>query len=374
MDQQDLAKAKELLSQAEHVGILLPERPDPDCLFAAEAVWRAAEASGKHVGLLPGPDATLAPVSASLAKLAHPATLAREFIIGIATDEVPVSQLRYEKHDDRIEIILSPKASPISEDSFSFREGSVQCDCLIAIGVTDIEAVPSREGVGPAFFADTPIIALANTASQQTYGDANLIASDQTPVSEIAYALVTQALGVAPDAETSTLLYAGIFHHTDGFRAPVRRECFAVLAELLGLGADQARAGALAAESRPFALTQLIGRAAVRSKETGEGNAVLWSFLTAEDFEKTGRTPADAIGVLASLGGIFPAHRVSVLLWQDLQQRRIHAALTGGRPVLDMIAGRAEAMFQSPSLMLAADFESFTAAEERVASLLREVL
>jgi len=371
--EQELQKAKDLIAKSEHIAILMPERPSSDCYVAAEAIARAAETQGKHIGFLPSiaPDAAKAPEAC--VKILNPNPLIREFIISIETTTVPVAQLRYEKHADRIDIILSPKSSPIREDSFSFREGKIQCDCVIAIGVPDIDALPALAEVEPSFFTETPIITIGNTPDHKSYGEVNLVSAASVPLSQITYTLLAAVSGAKPDAATATLLLAGLMAHTDSFHAPAQADTHAVAAELLDLGAEHGRAAQLAEMNQPFALRQLVARAAVRSKQS-DGERVLWSFLTAEDFEKTGRLTTDTLHVSAALAHAFPNHQISILLWQDPEMRRVRASLRGERSLLDAVAAREQGAFQSPMLALTADFGSFSDAEERLVSLLREIL
>lgn len=368
----ELQKAKDLIAKSEHIALLLPERPDTDCYAAAEAIARAYEAQGKHVGFLPSIAADAPKAPDACAKVLNPSPLTREFIIGIETTSIPIAQLRYEKHDDRIDVILSPKSSPISEDSLSFQEGKIQCECVIALAIPDIDALPPLTGVEPSFFTETPIVALGNTPEHKSYGEANLVSSEDTPLSQIAYALVAGQGAPKLDAETATVLLAGIIAATDSFNAAAQSTTHAIAAGLLAAGAQQARAGAIA-HSEPFALRQLVARAGVRSKEDGE-KGILWSFLTAEDFEKTNRTPADVPHVFRALARAFAPHRISILLWQDPRLKQVRASVLGEHSVLDAIASREPGAFQSPMLVLAADFNNFVDAEERLASLLREVL
>ena len=371
--EQELQKAKDLITKSEHIAILLPARPDTDCYTAAEALVRTVVARGKHAAFLPSIAADAAPAGSACVAVLNPTPLIREFIISIATDEVPVAQLRYEKHDDRIDIILSPRSSPIREDSFSFREGKIQCDCVIALAVPDIEAVPALAGIEHAFFTETPIIAIGNTPDQKSYGEINLLSTKGAPLSEIVYMLITEKSAAKPESATATILLAGIMAHTDGFRASAEASTHTSAAELLDLGAEHDRAAELAETHQPFALRQLVARAAVRSKQSDDGR-VLWSFLTAEDFEKTGRAATDTAHVSFALTREFPRHEISVLLWQDPAMRRVHASLLGERSLLEAIAEREPSAFQSPTLVFTADFESFNAAEERLVSLLREIL
>lgn len=376
---QEIQKAKDLITKSEHIALLLPERPDIDCYAAAEAIARAAAQSHKHVGFLPSIAADAVKAPDACTAVLNPRRLIREFIIGIATNAIPVAQLRYEKHDGRIDIILSPQSSPIREDSFSFREGKILCDSIIALNVADIETLPALADTDPAFFTETPIIAVGNSPDQKPYGEVNIISSPSVPLSESAAGILSAlapaspSAGTLPDADTATLLLAGIIAHTHAFRAPLEPGTHTAAARLLERGADQSRANAIAEADGSFSVRQLVARAMVRSKEDTDKN-ILWSFLTAEDFEKTGRTPADAARVSTALAQAFSPRRVSVLLWQDTDAKLVHATLLGERTLLDTIQSHEPGAFQSPSLTLAADFVSFHEAEEHIASLLREIL
>ena len=368
----ELTKAKDIIAKSEHIAMLLPERPDTDCFVAAEAIARACGTEGKHLAFLPAmsPDAARAPDACT--RILNPKPLIREFVISIETALAPVAQLRYEKHEDRIDIILSPKSSPIRGDSLAFGEGKIQCDALITLGVPDIDALPPMASVDPAFFTETPIINIGNAAPHGSYGEVNLLSAPETSLSEIAYRLLG-TIRAKPDPEEATLLLSGIMSHTHGFRSSVRQETHRTAAELMDMSADHDRASLIARAGEPFAVRQLVARASVRSKEA-EGGRVLWSFLTSEDFEKTGRTPLDAPLVSQSLAQALAPHPVSVLLWQDPTVKRVHAALMAERGILESIVAREPGSFHSPSLVLAADFENFAAAEERITSLLREIL
>jgi hypothetical protein len=244
---------------------------------------------------------------------------------------------------------------------------------VIAIGVQDIDALPVLAGIEPSFFTETPIIAIGNMPDHKSYGEINLISAEGVPFSQIVYKLIAEISGTKPDAESATLLLAGIMAHTDGFRQFAHGATHTAAAELLGLGAEHARARELTQINEPFALRQLIARAAVRSKQS-DNERVLWSFLTAEDFEKTNRTPADTPQVSLALTHTFPNHQISILLAQHSETRRVSASLLGERSLLESIAAREQSTFQSPMLALTNDFGSFNDAEERLTSLLREIL
>lgn len=366
-------KARDILSAAEQVAILLPPRPSLDALAAAEAIARALAGQGKYIGFLPSVAADMPPMPEVLRHVSNPRPLIRERIIAIDTSQTPVGQLRYEKHDNEIEIILSPKSGAIREDAFSFKDGKIQCDALIAIAVPDIEEVPVEAlGLTPQFFTETPIINISNADGQKEYGEVNLVSQGLASLSELAAVCVKQLDSRALDGDMATLLLAGLIHETSNFAPPVRIGAHLAAADLLEHGADHAAAASLAGAGMPFSLLQLIARAQVRSKETDDGR-VLWSFLTAEDFEKTGRQAKDASRVCEALPRFFPPHETEVLLWQDPGTREIRSLIRAPHPILAALAERTQGTLSNPAFAPAETYLNFLEAEERIAALLREV-
>lgn len=368
-------KARDLIAKSEHIALLLAKHPTLDCFAAAEVIARALGAKDKHVGFLPNVSSDAPPPPNDFSHVLNPHSLTREFIIAVDTVHSPVAELRYEKHPDKIEVILSPKSLPIREEAFSFREGKVQCDCLLALGVADIESLSVAElGVEPQFFTETPIINIGNSGEHKPYGEVNFLLPEGASLSELTYELIKAIQDGPLDPEAATIILAGIISATDNFRSPVRVGTHLAAAELLQIGADQSRAAALAQAEQPITLLQLIARAAVRSKET-EAGRVLWSFLTGEDFEKTERGALDAPAVLEALRRFFRPHPVHILLWQDPATRRVQATLRASPPTLAALAARAPGeMRNHPALTLDATFANFPDAEERITALLKEIL
>lgn len=363
-------KARDLLAAAEQVAILLASRPTLDALAAAEAIVRVLVTHDKYVGFLPSITADTSSLPPAFVHVSHPTPLIRERIIAIDTTHAPIGQLRYEKHDSQIEIVLSPKSGSIREDAFSFRDGKIQCDVLIAIAVPDIEEISVEAmGLTPQFFTETPIINIGNADGHKEYGEANLLSPSGSSLSEIAATVIASVDSKQPSAETATLLLAGLMQETHGFAAPVRVDAHLSAADLLQRGADQHAAAEIAGAQRPFSLSQLIARAHVRSKETNDGKT-LWSFLTAEDFEKTSRSVQDVPTVMDALPDSLASHDTRVLLWQDPHTREIRSMIAASPETLAALAEAQPGDRGNPVFVPHAVFLNFLEAEERITALL----
>lgn len=364
----DTAKACEFVEKSHHLALLLPPEPNLDCLASAEALIWTLEKREKQIGLFSGVARQHLPQPEFFPKLTVSPTLPKEFVISLNTASSPVSQLRYEKTEERIDIIFSPQGNLISPQAVSFREGKMLCDGAIAIGIADLESLP---GLTPQFLSDIPILNIGLAGESKNYGEVNLVSPEKSSLAEITYDLIT-ALNQDPlPPSSATLLLGAILRETNHFTTRTSADTLMTSSELMRLGAELARAQELTKEAKAPQLTQLLGRATVRSRlEKG----VLWSFLTAEDFEKTGRTAQDINQVLSHLDQEFPPRKVAALLWHNPEDNMVKATLAGEKRILETIAARGAGKFQSAHLQISAPFGSFREAEEILTSLLDGVL
>lgn len=370
----EIQKAIELIEKSARMGILLSPSPTLDVLASAEILCRFLEERGKTSGFLNPPPPQALGGKNFFKKISEPAPLPKEFIISVDVSKGPVSQLRYEKNENNIDVIFSPKNSRLHKDLVSFKEGKIQCDCVIALGVEDLESINGHEDLGPGFFVETPVLNIDFSLDNKKYGETNLVGNNKASISEMIYDLVSSISQSPLDKESATLLLAGIIDQTDSFKTShTTADTLLTASELMRLGADNAQALSITKEIKPLNLIQLFGRASVRSKQD-PGQKVLWSFLTSDDYEKTGRTPQDNTEVIKSIEKTFPPQDASVLLWQHPQEKTVHALLSGKRELLEDLQARGEGSFQSPHLSLSANFETFKEAEEFLSALLRGVL
>lgn len=370
----DVSKAIELLEKSEHVGIFLMRDASFDSLAAAEVLARTLNEQGKKVGLMRERDENATAGKSFFRMLAASSGLPKEFVISVDTNVSQVSQLRYEKSESGIDIVLSPKSLPIAKESLSFRDGKIICDCAVTIGVAEADALLGLSELTPEFFTKTPIINIDTKDRNGRYGEVNLVEPKKNSASEIVYELLSALKGSPPDEDAANLILAGIISETDGFRSQsTTPDALLAASELARCGAKPHIAFSMVGDPIPLNVLQLSGRASVRSR-LDEARGVLWSFITAEDFEKTGTGSADISKVLSRLDASFPAHRLTAALWQDPLDRTVHTTISGEKPVLEEIRERSGGEFRSPHLELSRAHSSFREAEDALTTLFKEFI
>lgn len=362
-------RAIELIEKSERLLILMPAGANLDCLTATEVLAQTLEARGKNVGfILPAKKDSL-PRPDLFKKISGDPLFLKELIISVNTKESPVSELRYEKDETGLHIFLSPQTQPLNKNLVSFREGKILCDLLLTVGLPEVESIGQLPETGPEFLTEKTIINIDHNEANKNYGEINLVDTDKSSLGEIIYELITALEEKPLDKNSATLILAGLLSQTSGFTSSsTKADTLLVASELMRLGANHSLALELTQKTKPLNLLQLFGRASIRSK-VSQTPGILWSFVTAEDFEKTGREKQDLPLLIEHLDKNLPPRKILALLWEDPEEKRIQTVLAGNSQLLQSIQAVEDAEFQSPYLKLKNSFASFREAEEYLTPL-----
>ncbi len=386
----DATPAIQLIEKSKHIGLVLPADINHDVRVSAEVLVQFLTSRNIYVGIVTPfrpldtaahPDKSRQDLNSTdplsdtaLPSLASLKPLTKESIISLDTRTAPISQLRYENANDRVDIILSPSSSAVIKDHISFREGDIQCDCIITLGIPDIEQIDtSAADISPSFFSETPIIALDISEKHKNYAEIALLDSSLASLSELIYRFLASFPNHTIPAQSATLLLSGILHRTEGFTVITNANTLLSGHELIRIGAHYETAHAISRISTPFSLMPLIGRALARSKKDAQKN-ILWSSITQDDFLATHRTPEDAPDVLKRIKKEFSHARACVLLWQDINTKKIHAHIAADVPILTLLCQRTNGEFKDIYTELTDTYDSFPDAERVVTTLLDTVL
>lgn len=370
-----LQKTLTLIEQSHNIALLLPENPTLDCLLAAEVLACALKNKSKNVGFL-------APITPSrnfqaihFPTLAASLPLPRDFIISINTAKSPVAQLKYEKNEDALDIILSPKGTEVKKEHIAYRAGDIQCDCAILLGGDNADSLAYGEEMPPDFFIKTPLIHISNK-TQKNQEETDFIDGEKTSLCEVVYSLISSMDSSLLSQETASLILTGIVNETKNFTHPATdADAFLAASELMRLGASK-KSGLL--EHKPeynekpsLDLLHLCGRAMVRSK-IHEDMSLMFSFLTPDDFEKTHEGKDAVRAVLASQKHMLPSLSSHVLFWQTADNDDVHVIAAGKEEkIKEPLFTREE---KDSFFVLEKTFPSFGEAENYIIQLIAEKL
>ncbi len=358
-----LEQAVRRIGEAGTIAIVLADAPGLDALGSAVALERGLQTLGKTVSVF-APAIAAFPTQALVAPGGWSNEPLREFIISFDLTRSPIKELKYERDENRMNIILAPTGSSIRREDVEFKNGALRYDLALTLGVGRIEEASASLAAAPELLHEKPVLNIDADPANTAYGELNLLPAADEPASnatipELAYRILTGLNALPRDLQTATTLLAALAAATGNLRlGRASSGALRMAGELIERGADAEAARRYSTLARPLSEQQLLARAIARTRWDPE-TSTLWSVLTAEDFEKTGLTGAAAGELLEQIGDTLPQAEHQVLLWQD-----------AGRPDIQVMirsaaAGRAETSSPAPA------YPTFREAEAAIGELLR---
>lgn len=156
------------------------------------------------------------------------------------------------------------------------------------------------------------------------FGDIRVLNSRAASTAEIVYALL-QTMDVPITADIATCLFTGIITDTGSFRFQnVTPNTLRVAAELLEAGAPPAHISENVFDNRTFAATRLLGTALAAMQQTPDGK-IVWTHVTAADFQTLGAKDADTEGIVSYVRGVRGAD--AGILFREMADGQIRVSL-----------------------------------------------
>jgi len=372
LDPADIKQAQSILQKAEKVFLALPPAPDPDTLATAEIVARRLVKIGEHISVSPfvklADDWKFLP----LTTLSSAAGATKDLLITIDTKSAAVGELRYEKSDDQLTIILSPKYKPLSPASVTIGAGAAGADCIITMGAASLDQLGDLFHQNPRLFFETPIINLDQSTANDQYGEINLVDVKSSALTEVGWRFAKTLLSDAMNRDEATLILAGIMSKTENFLdGKVLPETLALVAEALSAGGERALVLQALDKHEPLPILQLWGRAVARTRPDA-AHSILISIVTSDDFTKTKTAPKDIPAILRHFEDHFHLPKILLLLWQDPASGMVSAGIKSTNPeVLHEARRLLLGTLEGGLLYLALHYPSFVTAERELLALLQ---
>jgi phosphoesterase RecJ-like protein len=232
-------------------------------------------------------------------------------------------------------------ADPVPKDYHSLpaaaRVSATPPDWPADLGlVVDCDGLRRVGSLQDTFAALPHLIDIDHHATEQFFGDVQLIDSGAAATAEIVYGLLPP-LGAPLTPEIATCLYAAIFTDTGRFCfSNTTAQSLAISAELVRAGANPAAVATQVYFQRSFEAVRLLGVALARLALHHEGRAIS-SVLYLQDFADTGAQHEDTEGVIdhiRSVGGPEVA-----AMFTEIEGGETRVSLrSGGRPDISRIA------------------------------------
>jgi bifunctional oligoribonuclease and PAP phosphatase NrnA len=309
---------EQLLSQSKHILIVFSPATALDPLASALAAKAWLEKKGKQVDVS-ATDFTL-PKNAKF--LSGSTTIKPElqelqkFIIKIDVSKAPLETLSYDVNDGTLSIYLTPRHGILSKNELRTAQSTFKYDLIITLNTADLESLGKIYSDNTELFFRTPIVNIDYHASNEHYGQVNLIDVTATAVAEIMAHTLRQLDEAACDTSVSTALLTGMVAATRSFKtANVTPQALQLASHLIKLGAERETVIHHLYRMHSLTTLKLWGQALSRL-QYDKNLGLVWTSLTREDFTRSGGSTEDVKGIIDELISNSPEAKITLFLYE----------------------------------------------------------
>ena len=310
---------QDLIAKSHHMLITFRSNGGGDALGAALGLYLFLKKKGGRVdivshGVRIPPSLHFLPSYADIKTELPPL---QKFIIKVDIARTKLESLSYDVKDDTLSIFLTPKVGMFSREQIATAASGLKYDLIITIDTPDREAFGHVFSNNTDLFYKTPVINIDHHASNEHYGQINVVDMSASSTAEIVVRLMEELDSTAIDKDIATALLTGMIANTKSFKtARVTPSTLQTASRLMKLGADRDGIVERLYRSKSLATLKLWGVALGRLQHE-PSLGLLWLALGAEDFVQTQTTPEQLPDIIDEILMNAPEARMILLLYQD---------------------------------------------------------
>ncbi|MBI2054711.1 MAG: hypothetical protein HYT39_01275 [Candidatus Sungbacteria bacterium] len=378
VERDDMKKAADIIKSSHAPLIVLPKNPSADALAAATLILGRLRKDGKAATVHGEKTAPIGWEFLPLSTLNKPNGLTGETRILIDTRQSPVGGLRYEKTENLLSVILTPKDKSILPSAVrivsadSTGENITTADCIVALGVRTADELALRFPETPQIVFETPVINIDTGAANEEWGEANLTDIEALSLTEISWQFTKTLSGEPMSKDEAELILAGILWRNIGIiPANSSSEKLHLIAESKESGANDTAMFKAISREHTEKTERIAGRMLARKRFEPAKN-ISFLMLTPVDFAATASTEGDVLSAFWFLTRKFALGDAAVLLWQKDSSGEIRSfALAKNRELNKELRVALGGKFLGDILSGGKSFSSFKEAEEFILSCIK---
>jgi bifunctional oligoribonuclease and PAP phosphatase NrnA len=242
----------------------------------------------------------------------------RKFIISLDITNTKVSQIKYKQEENKLNFIISPKKGFFTESDITSGASGFKYDLIIIIDTPDLESLGRVYDNDTEFFYQTPIINIDHNSTNEEFGQINFIELTAVSTSEIVFSLFESYSRDLIDEDIATCLLTGMIAETKSFKTNnLTPRSLLTASQLMSLGGRREEIVNCLYRSKSLNILKLWGRVLARLS-SGQDNQLIWSTLSAADFQKTNSTEKDLTDVIDELIISIPQAKVIAIIYENI--------------------------------------------------------
>ncbi len=324
--------AKELLQRPQSISVIPSEDTSGDAFAAALALFLTLNKSGQKANLIC--EKTPARVSflddfysAENSCTYSSSDRQNEAVLSIKTHGKNISQLRYEKKEDKLKIYLdlvggqlekSDVELEVSGQTFDAKFPTANSNLVITLGFKTLDDLNKIPAFNASDLREAKILNIDNQINNDGFGALNLILPGAVTLCEIVYDLILDTKGVEIfDKNLATILLTGFVSATQNFRHPrLTPDTFFKASSLMEKGANHQLIIRNLYKNKSPGQLRLLGKALERLRLDNKKELV-WIPLASNDFQESEASSRDLAFVLEEIKNSFWSVPSILLLWES---------------------------------------------------------
>ncbi len=241
----------------------------------------------------------------------------RKFIVSLNIKDTKINQIKYTLEKDKLNFIVSPQEGFFTSDDISSGASGFKYDLIITLDAMDLESLGKTYDNHVEFFYKTPVINIDHHASNEEFGQVNLVNLNAVATAELLFSLLKSHSLDLIDEDIATCLLAGIIHKSKSFKTPnLTPKTLLATSQLINLGARREEVINHLYRSRSLQSLKLWGKVLNNLKAEQE-NQLIHSSLTINDFIDTKSSSKYLLSVIDELISSIPSAKIITIFYPE---------------------------------------------------------
>lgn len=246
------------------------------------------------------------------------------FVISLDTSKTKIDKIKYKANKNSLDFFITPKLGTFSSDDVKTLS-NFDYDLIIVLGTSDIDSMSLLYQNSIDLFYEVPVINIDNKASNEEFGQINLIDLVSSSVSEILFSLFFKHNKNLIDKDISNCLLSGIVYATKNFKSNITPNTLTNTTNLMSLGADKNKIVEKLYKSFSFDLLRLWGKALSRIKEHSNTKRLVWTTILENDFSETKMEESSLIRLFSEIKMNLPDFRIVVIFYEKKIDNKLYS-------------------------------------------------
>lgn len=262
----------------------------------------------------------------------------RDFVLSFNTQFNRIMDVRTERDDNELRIIITPEKGAIDPRDFSFIPARFKYDVAIVLGCPDKEKIGKAYRDNPDIFYEVPVVNIDCKSENEHFGQINLVDVTATSTAEVISDILEKIHPDFIDETIAQCLLTGIIDATSSFQKKnTTPKALHAAASLMTKGADQQIIVRYLYKTQSFHLLKLWGR--VMAKLHWEDDLkFMWAPIFLDDFVQSRSSMKDVPLILEKIRENYSSGKIFMLLYAETPESVRGILTCGDRVILGKIA------------------------------------